>query len=462
MPKEKRDQQHLALNTSTHGIHRDVDGEHKENGGQFSNRWFRIGHASRTKRVVFNNLMCHINVETLREAYDSVEANKAVGADGISKGNYGVNLEANLQDLVRRIHVGSYKPRVKKEVLIPKANGKMRPIAISCFEDKLVEWVVGKILNSIYEPVFIQNSFGFRENRSTHQAIKAIYRGLKDNKRPNVVEIDFASFFNSIPHRKLMRILTKRITDRRFKGLLGRFLKVGIIDQSGRLTMPEVGTPQGSIMSPVLANIFLDDVLDQWFMKTYASRDNIIIRYADDAVFFFKAQDKAKEFVRKLDEQIQRYGLELNEEKTNVIRFERNEQNTFDFLGFTFYWGKKRKGKSQPLKIKTRQKTLHKKIREFDYWIKSVRSQMKLKEIWELTRAKLVGHFNYYGYADNQAKLSQFRYEAVKSLYKWLNRRSQKRSFNWEQFKRKLYYNRIPRTPAMSELIHLRREWAYV
>ena len=429
---------------------------------KFPNRWSRISHAAKDKTTVFNSLLCHINIETLKEAFDSLDANKAVGTDGISKKEYGKNLEANLEALVARIHIGSYKPQTKKEILIPKANGKTRPIAISCFEDKLIEWVIGKVLSCMYEPIFIRNSFGFRENKSPHDAIKAVYRSLENNERPNVVEIDFASFFNSISHRKLMKILSKRMNDNRFKGLIGRFLKIGTIKQSGELEYSKVGTPQGSIMSPILANIFLNEVLDQWFVQCYASKSNIIVRYADDAIFFFENEDIAKNFVEQLFERIKRYDLELNEDKTNIIRFERSKQNTFNFLGFTFYWGKRFGGIEQPLKLKTRKDSLHKKIQEFDQWIKSCRNKMKLKEIWKLVIAKLKGHYNYYGYDVNRTKLCFFYFKVIGSLYKWLNRRSQKRSFNWKRLKRILEANNIPTPPVTTELRHLIRGWAYV
>ena len=223
----------------------------KQQSELFQNRWARIRLTAGSRDVAFNNLLTHINLETLSEAFKALDGTKALGIDGISKQEYGKALEDNLSHLVGRIHNGSYKPQVKREVLIPKADGSKRPLAIGCFEDKLVEWVVAKILENIYEPQFIRNSFGFRQNKSAHQAINAIYQTLKDNKRPHVVEIDFARFFNTIPHRRMMKILGRRIVDRRFKGLTGRLMKAAIQTADGTIIPTKVGTPQGSIVSPI-------------------------------------------------------------------------------------------------------------------------------------------------------------------------------------------------------------------
>lgn len=421
----------------------------------FPNCWLRIGFTARKENIVFNNLLCHFNIENFREAFDTLDGKKAVGIDGISKEIYGKNLEENLKGLVRRIHIGSYKPQNKKEVLIPKTNGKTRPISISCFEDKLVEWITGKILECIYEPIFIRNSFGFRPNKSAKGAIKAVYYSSKGNRRPNVVEIDFSSFFNSIPHKKLMKILGKRISDNRLKGLIGRFLKIGVLEQSGILKLSEVGTPQGSVMSPILANIYLHYVLDEWFIKNFASYSNIIVRYADDAVFFFRKKEEADKFVKELFDRVTEFGLSLNEEKTKTVNFDKNENNSFDFLGFTFYWARKYGCSKKVLKLKTRKETLIRKINEFYKWIKDIRSKMKTKDIWEKTKAKLIGHYNYYGYYLNRSKLNHYYWSVIKSLFKWLNRRSQKKSFTWEAFKRKLEYNPLPKIPKVNKLKHL-------
>ena len=231
----------------------------------------RISLKAQNKTCVFSNLMKHINRDVLIEAFDAIDGKKALGVDQISKSAYGKNLEENISNLLKRIANGSYRPLPKREVLIPKQNGKMRPIAIASFEDKLVDWCVGAILTEIYEPLFIRNSFGYRPRKSAHQAVEACYHSLENGNRPNVLEIDFSNFFNTIPHKKLMKILEKRVADKRFLGLVRRLLTGEILKSSGMISATEVGTPQGGIASPILANIYLNEVLDQWFLKNYSS-----------------------------------------------------------------------------------------------------------------------------------------------------------------------------------------------
>jgi RNA-directed DNA polymerase len=416
------------------------------------NSWARIGLSAKNLELVFNNLFSHINVENLHQAFRALDGNKAVGIDGISKTKYGRDLDKNLKDLVTRLHLGTYRPQAKREVLIPKANGKTRPIAISCFEDKLIEWTVGKILESVYEPIFIRNSFGFRPRRSPDDAIKANFNILKDDKRPFVVEIDLANFFNTVPHRKLMKLLRRRINDRKLLGLIARFLKVDILNQEGECNSTTVGTPQGSVMSPILSNIFLHYALDQWFIENYGSHDAVIVRYADDAVFMFSKEQQANDFLVALRARLAEYKLAVNEDKTALINFAKGQENIFSFLGFTFFWNKRKGWNKVNLVIKTQKDKLAKKIQEFTEWIKLNRTQMNRKEIWSIVSAKLRGHYNYFGYHGNRGKLMLFYNSVIGALFKWLNRRSQKKSFNWGEFKRLLSREPLPLPPETTKL----------
>jgi len=377
-------------------------------------------------------------VDSLWEAFKALDGTKALGVDGISKAEYGKNLQENLSALAQRVQKGTYRPQPKREVLIPKANGKTRPIAIACFEDKLVDWVVGKILTLTFDPLFIKSSFGYRPNKSAEGAIKACYNSMCKNMRKYVLEIDFSSFFNTIPHRKLMRIVGKRIADRRFKGLIGRFMKGGLINKEGEILPSEIGTPQGSIMSPILANIYLHEVIDEWFLSRYASHGNVVVRYADDAVFFFHLEEETVKFLGELRTRVKEFGLSLNEDKTHNLTMAKNQHTHFSFLGFTFYWGKQ--GRRRILKVKTQKERLIRSLQEFEQWIKKIRNQKPLKSIWELAKSKIRGHLNYYGFRMNALKLNHFYWEAIRSLFKWLNRRSQKRSYNWEGFTERLKY----------------------
>jgi group II intron reverse transcriptase/maturase len=399
----------------------------------------------------------------LREAFRALDGNKAAGISGMTKRDYARKLDENLAGLVDRLHKGTYRPMLKKRSFIPKADGKMRPLAISEFEDKLVEWALAKILSSVYEPLFIRNSFGFRPRRSAQDAIKAAYLSLKDDKRPNVVEIDLASFFDTVSHRKLIKLLQIRVTDPRIQSLVSRFLTAGILEEEGKLVRPDSGTPQGGIMSPVLANVFLHYALDEWFLKNYASSGAIIVRYADDAVFIFEKEDQAASFKTALKARLEQYALKLNEDKSGIVRFGKTLGSVFHFLGFTFYWGHDRGATKKYLKVKTEKNKLGKKIQEYTDWIKANRAKFCTNELWEQTAAKLRGHYNYYGVHTNRSKLSHFYYAVVGSLFKWLNRRSQRKSFTWERFARRLRFNPLPQPPIVSALKPLidRRAYAY-
>jgi len=417
-----------------------------------TNSWLRISLSAKDLEKKFTNLFCHFSVQNLREAFHALDGSKAIGIDGMTKREYQKSLDANLADLVTRLHKGTYRPLPKRSVQIPKANGKLRPIAISAFEDKLVEWLLAKLLSSVYEPLFIRNSFGFRPNRSAHDAIKAAYCTLKDDKRPHVVEIDLKNFFDSVSHRILMKLVKRRITDPRMQGLIARFLNAGILEQTGNLKISDTGTPQGSIMSPVLANVFLHYALDKWFVENYASNGAVIVRYADDAVFIFEKEEEAKNFKAALKERLEAFKLNLNEDKSGIISFGKRSGNTFHFLGFSFIWGKDRGSLKRVLRVQTEKQKLFKKIQEFTTWIKENRSKYKLDELWRITSSKLRGHYNYYGVYSNHNKLNHFYFSVTGILFKWLNRRSQRKSFTWERFKKRLMYNPLPLPPKGAAL----------
>jgi len=411
-------------------------------------------HANKSKDAVFSNLLTHFNLDNFRDAFRAVDGSKAIGMDGIAKSDYGTNLDGNLLDLVDRLHKGTYRPQPKRETLIPKANGKMRPIAISCFEDKLVEWVLGKTLESIYEPIFIRNSFGFRPGKSAHDAMQATYMTLKDDKRPFVVEIDLERFFNTVSHRRLMNILQIKIQDPRLLHLIHRLLKAEIHHQDSDQPLAQSeGTPQGSIMSPILANIYLHYVLDTWFLENYASNDAVIVRYADDAIFMFKHKAKADSFLTELRDRLESFELKLNEDKTAIVDLTKGRNGIFHFLGFSVYWARRfGSGGKQTLSIKTHKERLVKKIQEFDEWIKKNRNARKGDNLLKTVKAKLQGHYNYYGYFCNRAKLWHYYSAVTWSLFRWLNRRSQKKSYDWQTFKQVLASASIPRPPAMDKL----------
>lgn len=420
-----------------------------------TNSWLRISLSAKDIQKRFNNLFCHLTGENLREAYHALDGSKAVGINGTTKLEYGKNLEANLLDLSTRLHKRTYRPLPKRRVHIPKANGKTRPIAISEFEDKLVEWVLGKLLNGIYEPLFIRTSFGFRPRKNAHDAIKAGYLSLKGNKRPYVVEIDLKSFFDTVSHRRLIKLLEKRISDRRLLSLVARFLTAGVMEQDKSFNAGEIGTPQGSIMSPILANVFLHYALDEWFLANYSKQGGVIIRYADDAIFLFELKFEAENFRDDLKTRLNGFGLELNEEKSGIISFGKDHGNIFDFLGFTFFWSVGHASTKKRLGVKTAKKALFKRIEDYQSWIKENRGRMKLESLWRITAAKLRGHYNYYGLHTNRPKINHFYYAVIGSLFKWLNRRSQRRSFTWEKFAKRLRFNPLPTPPKMETLVNL-------
>lgn len=419
--------------------------------------WIRSA-AERKREERVHALMHHLNLYNLRRAFRELDGSRACGVDGVTKQQYQVKLESNLRALEDTICRGGWRPRPSREVLIPKPQGGTRPLAIGCLEDKIVQKLVARILEAIYEPLFHRHSYGFRQGKSAHQAVGRLYKVVQERRRNcAVVEMDIEKFFNSVDHEWLLKKLELRIGDQHFLRLIGRLLRNSILHVDGQLSDTELGTPQGSPVSPVLANICLHYLLDEWFEENH-SEGGEIIRYADDAVFVFKDEQTAQSFQAALTARMREGGLNLNLDKSGIVLFSENAPKGFvSFLGFELYWGRDGDGKRR-LKVKTSSKKLNRCMKAFSDWIKAVRNKKPLRALWLEAAAKLQGHYNYFAVRFNQPKLAQFYYTSIKSLFRWLNRRSQKKSFSWEKFSRKLWFNPLPKPPGGDGLIDITSE----
>lgn len=414
------------------------------------------GHARRDPDFQFTSLAHLLNVEYLRDCYKSLNRNKAVGIDNVSWEEYGKNLEENLKLLVSRLKRKKYKPMPARRVYIPKSETGKRPLGISALENKIVERAITWILESIYEQDFLNCSYGFRPKRNCHQALKELNDLIMFQPVNHIVEADIKGFFDNVSHEKLMESIRIRIKDTTLLNLIKKFLKAGYIDD-GVLVKSDSGTPQGSILSPMLANIFLHYVLDTWFETTVRSQVRgycEIVRYADDFVCVVRYADDAKRIERGLQTRFNEYGLEIHPTKSRNISFGRFERgnartqnrsaNTFDFLGFTHYCDRSRKG-SFKVGRKTSRKKYSEKCRAMNTWLKAIRNQVKTKEWWEILKAKLRGHFQYYGVSENYNGIVRFYKFTLRVVRKWMNRRSQKGTMSWGNFTKYLDHYPLPK-----------------
>jgi RNA-directed DNA polymerase len=413
----------------------------------------RVEQRSRQDRgTVFNNLGYLINKEMLEECFDSLDRSKAVGIDGINKDTYRKNLAVNLEQLLFKIRQGSYHPKASRIVEIPKASGGSRPLAISCLEDKIVQEAVKRVVERIYEPLFMDTSHGFRPRRNCHTALAALGQHLWKWECGAVLEIDLQKYFNSIPHEPLEKMLRAKISDERFLHLIIKLLKAPVLNKDEIAERNEIGSPQGSILSPIISNVYLHHALDTWFDWINTSQlggSAAMVRYADDAVFTFRSLAQAKQFQEQLVERLNKYGIKLHEGKTAVLPSGKSEAErharaglrmpTFTFLGFLHVWGISVNGKTGKRFWRVKRHTcpirFRKKLAEMKDHIRKHRHEKDL-----LLQAKRVvqGWLNYYAITDNQKRVSGFICEVKRMLFKWLNRRSQKQSFEWEQFGRTL------------------------
>ncbi len=390
----------------------------------------------------FHALAHLIDVPALMRAYRRMRKDAAVGVDGVTKEQYGQALEDNLRDLHERMVTKRYRHQPIRRVHIPKDNGKTRPIGISAFEDKLVQDAVREVLEAIYEQDFLDCSHGFRPRRSAHDAIRALDRVVHQGKVSWILEADIVSFFDSISRKMLQEMLQIRVADGSLLRLIGKCLHVGVLD-GAEYAEPETGTAQGSVLSPLLGNIYLHYALDVWFEREVKPRlrgEAHLVRYADDFVITFERKDDAERVLEVLGKRMGRFGLTLHPDKTRLLPFRRPPAGqtsgkgpaTFDFLGFTLYWRRTRSGR-WGMACKTRQARLRRAIQNVADWCRRHRHLPVKVQHAALTR-RIQGHFNYFGVNGNSRSLSLLVEEARRAWYKWLRRRSQQAHLNWEKF----------------------------
>ena len=397
--------------------------------------------------------MYHVNKGSLKANFYSLGRKRAVGVDSVSWQEYEQNLDANIDNLLERMKRVGYRPQPVRRVYIPKDRNSKRPLGIPTVEDKVVQKTMSRIMEAIYEQDFYDCSYGFRPGRNCHQALKRIGEIINFKPINHVIEADIKGFFDNVGHGKLTELIKRRITDKKFLRYIVRFLKAGYIE-SGLLKEAKQGTPQGGNLSPLLANIFLHYVLDEWFekeLKPTLAGQCYLVRYCDDFVILVQYQQEAKVIMSLLQKRFKAYGLELNADKSRVISFGRYERenalkqlrraNTFDFLGFTHYCALTRNNKFK-ISRRTSAKRFRKSLRGIYLWFKTLKNTISLKSLWVQLASKLRGYYQYYGVSENFRKLQEFYRRVEEMSFKLLNRRCHKKSFNWQGFCK--YLKRFP------------------
>lgn len=402
--------------------------------------------ASKDKKQQFTTLMHHLSPALLRESFYQLKRKAAKGIDGVGWHDYQEKAESLLEDLHRRIQSGRYKPKAARRVYIAKSNGELRPLSIQCVEDKIVQQAVVTLLNQIYEQDFLGFSYGFRPGRSQHNALDALAYGITKKKVNWVLDLDIRKFFDTVEHDWLIQMIQHRVGDKRLIKMVTRWIKVGVVDDSGKREPAQCGLPQGAVISPLLSNLYLHYVFDQWshqWRRTRAKGEVLVVRYADDAVLGFQNKWDANEYLALLKRRLCKFGLAIHPDKTRLIRFGRyaseqrmarkeRKSETFDFLGFTHYCTTRRNGE-----FKLGRKTIRKRLKG---QIQSVQAALRkrmhdsIPTTLKWLSSVLSGHMNYYSVPGNTRSIALFHYEVVRRWLKMLRRRSQRKKLVWEKF----------------------------
>lgn len=404
--------------------------------------------AARDRRHRFGNLYELLNEHNLLWCWRFLRKDAAPGVDKVDHQEYEANLVANVDNLVERLKRKAYHAKLVRRRYIPKHNGKLRPLGIPATEDKLVQTAVAKILESIYESDFLTMSYGYRPGRGPRDAVRDLTAQLQFGKYHWVVEADIKGFFDTIVHQWMLEMLKERIDDKALLNLIRKWLKAGILDPDGQVVHPATGTPQGGIVSPILANIYLHYALDLWFdrcVKPGSKGTAMIIRFADDFVCAFERKEDAERFYGDIGERLAKFGLEVASDKTRILRFCRYDlqgSGRFEFLGFEFRWERGRGG-GVFVKRRTSRKKLRASVATFTAWIRRNRHQ-QAGPLFRTLGAKYRGYWNYYGVIGNSSSLNRFFYETKRILFRWLNRRSGRRSFTWPGLQAVLDFYAVP------------------
>jgi RNA-directed DNA polymerase len=422
--------------------------------------------AQKDPKFQFLSLAHLLNEGFLKECYFDLGRDRASGIDGVSWKEYGERLDENITDLVGRLKAKQYTPLPSRRTYIPKDEHSKRALSLPALEDKVVQKGIARILEAIYEQDFLNCSYGYRPNRSCHQALNVVDKTMMQGPIHYVIEADIKGFFDNVSHEWMMRCLQVRIKDTSLLHLIRKFLKAGFVD-ANEFFLTTQGTAQGGNLSPVLSNIFLHYVLDLWFEKKIKLKVRGVchlVRYADDFLCMVQYADDAQQIEQLMRERFVKFDLELHPEKTRIISLDREQRcrnnrkdhqsHTFNFLGFTHYWGKSRRG-NPTLRRMTSRKKFRRACKEMNLWLREVRSRAKLKEWWPILQAKLRGHYQYYGISGNSEAIKRYHHVTKRLVYKWVNRRSQKASYNWDSFIEYLKHYPLPEPRIVHHLYSL-------